>query len=98
MSDEKLWDESPTSRQPGGASPHLVSQAGYGPGTYYHILRKNYNMYAQPPPFRTLLCSQMQNETTDYCCQNFLKTSSSLTSHHTATWYKGKRHHAGVYQ
>jgi len=31
---------------------------------------------------------QMQNEATDYCCQNFLK-KQSLTSHHAVAWYNG---------
>jgi len=35
---------------------------------------------------------QMQNETTNYCCQNFFE-NHSLTSHHTAAW----RNYTGVY-
>jgi len=48
----------------------------------------------QPPPFTKLF--QMQIETTDYCSQNFFE-NQSLTSHHAAAWYNGKRHYAGVY-
>jgi len=39
---------------------------------------------------------QMQNETTDYCGQNFFE-NQSLTNHHAAACYYGKRHYAGVY-
>jgi len=38
----------------------------------------------------------MQNETTNYCCQNFFE-NQSLTSHHAASWYNGERHSTGVY-
>jgi len=41
---------------------------------------KDYNMCPQPPPFNYL---QMQNETTDYCCQNVFE-KQNLTSHHFA--------------
>jgi len=40
---------------------------------YYRTLHKDYNMYPQPPPFRKLLYLQMQNESTDYYCQNFFE-------------------------
>jgi len=51
-------------------------------------------MYPQPPQFSKLFT--MQNETTDYCCQNFFE-NQSLASHHVATWYNGERRYAVVY-
>jgi len=39
---------------------------------------------------------QMQNKTTDYCCQNFFE-NQSLTNHHAPVWYNKERHYAGVY-
>jgi len=53
--------------------------------TYHCTLRKDYNMYPQPPPFNYL---QMENETTDYCSQNFFE-NQSLTSHRSAAWLMG---------
>jgi len=52
---------------------HIWKGSGCRWCTYYHTLRKYYNIYPQPPPFTKLPILQMQNETTDYCCQNFLK-------------------------
>jgi len=52
-------------------------------------------MYPQLLKFSKLFT--MQNETTDYCCQNFFE-NQSLTCHHVPTWYNGERHYAVVYQ